>query len=222
MRSHIVLQASTCLICLALSASSCPSQTTSVPPAQAPQPGVTTIRTVSRTVLLDIVVTDGKGHAVTGLQESDFAVLEDGGPQTVSSFVEHSQPDSSIAGKLQDEGRMPPNRFTDYSRDRYQGAWTVLFIDALYTATRDQMYVHQQIVDYMKTVPAGSKIAIFRLDSSLHLVQGFTDDPKLLLAAAENNNRDKVVLPPLTGPYYKEREALHKDAMRTIGRYLAV
>jgi VWFA-related protein len=37
-------------------------------------------------VTVDVVVVDGKGRAVPGLQQSDFTVLEDGAPQSVTTF----------------------------------------------------------------------------------------------------------------------------------------
>src|SRR5580698_719695 len=50
---------------------------------------VPTIKTEVRRVLVDVVVTNDKGEAVTGLHQADFEVLEDGKPQTISTFEEH-------------------------------------------------------------------------------------------------------------------------------------
>jgi hypothetical protein len=50
--------------------------------SQTPAPdagnGVTTIKTRVRLVLVDVVVTNGRGEAVTGLHKEDFEILEDG------------------------------------------------------------------------------------------------------------------------------------------------
>jgi hypothetical protein len=53
---------------------------------QAPDSGNTaaTIKTQVRLVLVDVVVTNGKGEAVTDLRKEDFEVLEDGRSQAVS------------------------------------------------------------------------------------------------------------------------------------------
>jgi VWFA-related protein len=40
-------------------------------------------------VNLDVVVTDAKGHRVTGLTKNDFEILEDGKPQPISNFAEY-------------------------------------------------------------------------------------------------------------------------------------
>ena len=49
----------------------------------------TTLKTQVRRVLVDVVVTDTKGDAVTGLKQKDFEVVEDGKPQTIATFEEH-------------------------------------------------------------------------------------------------------------------------------------
>jgi hypothetical protein len=71
---------------------------------------VTTVQAKVRVVLVDVVVTSGKGDSVTGLHKEDFEVLEDGKPQTIASFTEHQgAPPTQI--KLPP---MPPNVYTNY------------------------------------------------------------------------------------------------------------
>src|SRR5258708_34698338 len=45
-----------------------------------------TLRTNTRLVLVDVVVTDSKGQPVPDLKASDFTLLEDGKPQKISGF----------------------------------------------------------------------------------------------------------------------------------------
>ncbi|HEX8893100.1 MAG TPA: hypothetical protein VF783_07240, partial [Terriglobales bacterium] len=47
-----------------------------------------TIKTTTRAVLLDVVVTDKSGKPVHGLKGHDFTVLEDGKAQQVRGFEE--------------------------------------------------------------------------------------------------------------------------------------
>src|SRR5882724_9747167 len=49
-------------------------------------PETTKFKTQSATVVVDVIVTDGKGNLVTGLTESDFKVFESGAPQKILSF----------------------------------------------------------------------------------------------------------------------------------------
>ena len=48
--------------------------------------GVPTFRTGTHLVAVDIVATNGKGDPVTGLKQQDFEVLEDGKPQSITTF----------------------------------------------------------------------------------------------------------------------------------------
>ena len=59
----------------------------------------------------------------------------------------------------------------------------VLLLDSLNTDREDQAYVHQQILNYLKTMDPSTRIAIFTLSSKLRMVQGFSTDSSALQAA---------------------------------------
>jgi VWFA-related protein len=171
LRSHRFL----CLIPLLSAAVSLSSQTA---PSGSASP-VTTIKTKVRLVLVDVVVTSGKGEAVTGLHQEDFEVLEDGKPQTISTFEEHhGAPPTQI--KLPP---MPPHVYTNFPLTQTADSVNVLLLDALNTPARDQTYVHVQMLKYLKTIPPGTRVAIFTLASRLRMLQGVTTDSSELLAA---------------------------------------
>ena len=65
------------------------------PPAN---PGVV-IRTETKQVLVDAVVTDKKGNYVPGLTEKDFKVLEDGKEQAIRSFAYEAESSASPSGQ---------------------------------------------------------------------------------------------------------------------------
>ncbi|MGA9980104.1 MAG: VWA domain-containing protein [Candidatus Sulfotelmatobacter sp.] len=137
-----------------------------------------TIKTNVRLVLVDVVVTNGKGDAVTGLHKEDFEVLEDGKPQTISTFEEHhGAPPTEI--KLP---TLPPHVYTNFPLIQTADSVNVLLLDALNTPSRDQTYVHAQMIKYLKTIPPGTRVAIFTLASRLRMLQGVTTDPSDLLA----------------------------------------
>ena len=138
----------------------------------------------ARIVVLDVVVT-GKNHRpLTGLHQQDFKVLEDGHPQTINFFEEHTgaQP---LQASLPD---LPPNVFTNIPRVKPSDSVTVLVLDSLNTPLEDQRRVHAQVLKYLKK-PQPGRMAVFALGTQLLLVQGFTDDPALLAAAL--NQRKK-------------------------------
>ena len=60
-------------------------------------------------VQLNIAVTDSKGNYVTGLKPTDFAVLEDGIPQSVATFGEGNGP----ARKLAEDSKTPDGNTAD-------------------------------------------------------------------------------------------------------------
>jgi VWFA-related protein len=140
---------------------------------------VTTIKSKVRLVLVDVVVTNGKGEAVTGLHKDDFEILEDGKPQTISTFEEHhGAPPTQI--KLP---TLPPHVYTNFPATQSADSVNVLLLDALNTPSRDQVYVHSQMIKYLKTIPAGTRVAIFTLASRMRMLQGVTTDSSELLAA---------------------------------------
>ena len=138
----------------------------------------------ARIVVLDVVVT-GKNHRpLTGLRQQDFKVLEDGHPQTIRYFEEHTGA-QQLQASLPD---LPPNVFTNIPRIKPRDSVTVLVLDSLNTPLDDQRRVHAQMLKYLKK-PQPGRMAVFALGSQLLLVQGFTDDPALLAAAL--NQRKK-------------------------------
>jgi Ca-activated chloride channel family protein len=70
-----------------------------------------TLRSESRLVLLDVSVTDRDGNPVTTLKRSNFAVLENGRPQTISVFAPNDAP--ATVGILVDESGSMQNKRTD-------------------------------------------------------------------------------------------------------------
>ena len=139
---------------------------------------VATIKTNSRLVLVDVVVTNDKGDAVTGLHKEDFEVLEDGKPQTISVFEEHhGAPPTQITLPP-----MPPGVYTNFPVLQRADSVEVLLLDALNTPSNDQTYVHMQMLNYLKKIPPGTRVAIFTLASHLRMLQGVTTDSSELLA----------------------------------------
>src|ERR1700732_1351812 len=64
------------------------------------------IRTNTRLVVVDVVVTDSKGQPVPDLKPADFTLLEDGKPQKISGFnFEH--PGGTPAAVAQ--AQLPPS-----------------------------------------------------------------------------------------------------------------
>jgi VWFA-related protein len=197
-----------------------------VPPALLqPDDGVATLRTRARLVLLDVVVTDGKGRPVQRMKASDFTLLEDGVPQVLSSFEEHHPITPEEAAKSAAAVKLPPNHFTNYDPVPNESAATVFLLDALDTPVEAQMYLRDQMIAYMKTVPAGTKIAIFQLDTQMRMIQGFTSDQEVLRQVVSSKRNRPESSPLLGGPGGQVYERLRQDYLRQglqgLARYLA-
>jgi VWFA-related protein len=157
-----------------------------------------TIKADVRLVTLDVIVTDDKGHTVQGLKQSDFTLLEDSEPQRLAAFEEHSRP-------LREEPRvkLPANTFSDYGQPVESSA-IVLMLDTLDSPdVKEQIYLRNQMIAYMKAVPEGTRIAIVQLDTGLHLLQGFTSDREELLEAVMSK-RDSPKFSPVHDPCSEE------------------
>ena len=130
-------------------------------------------------MVVDVVVTNGKGEPIPGLKKEDFEVLEDGKPQTVSVFEEHhGAPPTQI--KLPP---MPQGVYTNFPVTQAAESVNIILLDALNTPSSDQSYVHSQMLKYLQTIPPRTRVAIFALASRLIMLQGITTDSSQLLAA---------------------------------------
>jgi VWFA-related protein len=152
------------------------------PSADSQSSSVLTLKTETRRVVVDVVVTDPSGKPVTTLTKQDFSVFEDNTPQTIHDFEFHtvtSQPDY-VPPKLP---KLPSNTFANLAAAPTTGTPTVLLYDVLNTPVKDQQYAHQEMLKYLRHRRPGVQVAIFVLGSKLQMLQGFTDDETQLEAA---------------------------------------
>jgi VWFA-related protein len=149
---------------------------------------IPTIRVTTRTVIVDVVVTDDRGNPIRGLKASAFTLREDGVPQKLSSFEEHdsvSSPPVPLAPAL------PQNTFAVEPPTPESVTKTLIVLDQLHYPSFP--LVRSDLLAFTKAVPSGHPIAIVRLDwQGLHLVQDFTSDPKRLQQVVAS----KEIMPP--------------------------
>jgi len=165
------------LACFPLLAGTAFEQTPAQLETEAP---ATTLKINARSVLVDVVVKDRDGSAVPGLRKEDFQVSENGKRQKIDFFEPHFP---AAPGAVPAAPPLPPNTFTNVPATAPNEAINVLLLDVLNTNLTDQMYVRQQVVKYLGTLPPGIRIGVFLLSDRLRIIQGFTDDSQLLRAA---------------------------------------
>ncbi|GAC1366756.1 MAG: hypothetical protein NVSMB3_15410 [Acidobacteriaceae bacterium] len=154
--------------------------------AAPPTASAPTIQTRTNLVVVDLVLTDRSGKNVHGLQPSDLVLTENGKPQQIRSFEEHTAPLHPPTPESMPE--LPPGVFTNYTPFPQTAALNILLLDTLNTPLADQSFVRQQILKYLRSAPPGNRIAIFGLTTHLIYLQGFTSDPELLRTAVDKKS----------------------------------
>jgi VWFA-related protein len=163
--------------------------------AQEPTPDPATanaLKVTTRLVIVDVVVVDKHGHKVADLKREDFTVFERGRPQKIAVFSAEraSEPSPTIP-----PAPLPPRVYTNRTEYRQPGGPPViLLVDILNTNAGDQLFARQQLLRYIRTqLRPDQHTAVLALSNSLLLLQDFTDDPRLLLAALEKFSPQKSV-----------------------------
>ena len=137
----------------------------------------------TRQVLVDIVVTDHHGNFSPGLKPNDFTVLEEGRPQKIAAFGMHASP--AVQPKLAPPIQLPPHLYTNYQIADPSRPITIVLMDTLNTQVQDQAYTRRQMIEFLKDLPPGQRVALFALGTRLRMVQGFTGNSDTLVAAAK-------------------------------------
>jgi VWFA-related protein len=150
-----------------------------------------TIRTNTRLVLVDVVVTDKKGQPITGLKPEDFTVEENGKKQKISVFV----PPGTATGAKQEPA--PPGILSNHPEHigPAGGVPTVLLLDAANSPFKDQAYARSQMLKYAAAQEqSGHPMAILTLTDQVRVLQQFTSDPQVLMAAIKNFRPEEQIL----------------------------
>ena len=195
-----------------------PAAPPSSPAAQPQTASTPTLKVKTQLTIEDVTVTDDKGKSVHGLTESDFSVKEDAKPQAIKNFQEYSAQPPQAQQALP---HLPPNVYTN-QQATVPSAYNILYFDnmtssgSVHRAPENLMVSKQETLKYLKSIPPGTEVAILVHADGLHIVQGFTSDRDLLLAAVNSIKPESVqgtYMPPLP-------PGIYSSAARTIGRLL--
>ncbi|HEV7551728.1 MAG TPA: VWA domain-containing protein, partial [Candidatus Angelobacter sp.] len=136
-----------------------------------------TLRTNTRLVVVDVVVTDSKGQPVPDLKASDFTLLEDGKPQKISGFsFEHPGSAPALV-----QVNLPPSVVTNAPKFQSNSLNVILF-DTVNGEFAEHAYARDQLLKFLNTAELGRPVAIFALQTQLKLLHDFTTDNKSLSA----------------------------------------
>jgi VWFA-related protein len=133
------------------------------------------IRAETATVVVDVIVTDRKGRHVSGLTAQDFRVFEDNAPQTVASFTAPAARQPAVAP--------PSTEFSGGPSDANHTPQLITLVidlgDLHFESLKRACDAASRFTE--KTIAAGNAVAIYWVDTSLHLGTPFTRDKQRAL-----------------------------------------
>ena len=149
-------------------------------------PGATTraakneaiLRVETRLVEVSVVARDSNGQAIRNLTKDDFKLYDNGKEVPIEVFAGLPAAPTAVEP-------LPPNVFSN----RVPGALpsvTVVLLDGLNTSFHDQSWAQSEVVRFLEELRPEDRVAIFSLGEHLDVLQSFTSNPQLLLAALKN------------------------------------
>jgi len=151
------------------------------------------MRVEATAVVVDVIVTDRKGHHVPVLTASDFRLYEDNSPQTIESFT----PPAARTGpqRVDDRGATSAAEASSLTVQKDLAATKPARPAQLITVVIDLGDLHPESLKRAcaatakfaeKTIADGNLIAIYWVDTSLHLGLPFTRDRQKALEVIES------------------------------------
>jgi len=154
----------------------------------------TRLHIVVNLVQLNVAVTDGKGNYVTNLHPSDFAVSEDGIPESIATFEEGNGPTTRLAELTADEGKQgagdsasPQGRANmgdSVSRPASEeslssavaGANVFILFDTSNYMYRGFVFAQDAIADFVRSLHTADKVAFYSYSRDLYRAAALTSD----------------------------------------------
>jgi len=139
------------------------------------------VRVTTRLVVVNVVVKNKKGEAVTDLTREDFTLLDEGQPQSISLFSMETARSSAPPPPL------PENTFTNRIEQASAGlkSVTVILVDNLNTEWEDRRFARDHIVKFLGQLQPDDRVALYVLGKELRILQNFTTDARPLLRALD-------------------------------------
>ena len=144
-----------------------PEEPRAPPSALKPAGPALTIRATTQLVEVPVIVRDKRGEPVMGLKKEDFEICDSGKPQELRLFVKDSAvgpgatppPTSALAAVP-----VAPRVFSNREEDSIApNNFTVILIDRMNTEWQDLAYASQEILKFLRQLPAGEPVAIYNM-----------------------------------------------------------
>jgi VWFA-related protein len=166
------------LLCLVVLSVRSSSQTAS-DPSQDVLHSDLTLHANTRLVVVDVVATDSKGHAVQDLKAEDFTLLEDGKPQKISGFTFEGP---GTAAVRTEQVQLPPSVISNAPKFQTNSLNVILF-DAINGDFAEHAYAKSELLKFLNSAALDRPVAMFAMQDQLKLLHDFTTDNKVLVSA---------------------------------------
>jgi VWFA-related protein len=159
------------------------AQANTTPPPDSPQSEsvegtAAVLKVKTRLVVVDVIALDHKGVPVTDLKADDFTLQEENKPQKIRVFNFQQVPQGQSAALT--PATLSANRVTNIPRFKTNSALNVLLLDGINVTNANQKYAREQMLEFLKKLPAGQPLAVYAMGTKLRMLQDFTVDPTLL------------------------------------------
>lgn len=156
-----------------------------------------TIKAHVRQVLVPIMVTDKKGHPLSGLQESDFALFEDEVPQRIVAFTKTYAAPVEVPAQ-RSSGSSANASVTVLKGGSAENSPTrtyVVCVDTLHSSFGDIEQARRALAKFFQQEhDAQAQYALMNLSRRLEVIQDSTRDPSLVLSALSSKKFQSSVV----------------------------
>ncbi|HEY2016571.1 MAG TPA: VWA domain-containing protein [Bryobacteraceae bacterium] len=143
---------------------------------QAPEQPV--IRVDVRQVLVPVIVTDSKGHHVTGLKASDFRVLEDGVSQDIAAFSANTAPTAGALLSATESASAGSAAQTPPATPKSLPHTFVICVDAMHSASANTARVREALAQFFQKEKATeAQYVLLSIGRQVQVLQTATSDP---------------------------------------------
>lgn len=141
----------------------------------------TVIRTTTRVVNVNLVVTDAQGNPVKDLTKNEVTLLDEGKPQVISFFS-----DVDDAHLLPTEPTHAPNTFTNVPAGKAEPpSVIILLFDALNSKWTSQGYGLHRLRGFLRQLEPRDHIGLYLLSDDLKVLHDFREDASDLVLAID-------------------------------------
>jgi VWFA-related protein len=151
-----------------------------------PDSSTVTLKMTSRLVDVGLVVLDKKGHPVSGLNQGDFELYDNGRKQEVRFFTQSSAAPAPVAPVTQEGQPTFSNRAGDTvlaPASQPEPVTSVLLLDESHVAWADLNNAREQVVKFLNAAAPGERVGLYSMtERGFKVLKEITTDHAAIIA----------------------------------------